>query len=101
MFNMQLIRLVLCMDSGDTLRNDRIWSSLPASPDRWARAGQGEYDDGLSVGHAALDDWRLNLPDVLQRSANPDVDDSVPCLLFHRNRSQSLIASIKIVVQKS
>jgi hypothetical protein len=89
MFSLQLIRLVLCMESDEISTIGNQWPSSPASSETWSRTKHTANDDGLSVGHTGLDDWRLNLPEVLQRSANPDADDSVlPCILVLRNALQ-------------
>ncbi|EXA37108.1 hypothetical protein FOVG_11405 [Fusarium oxysporum f. sp. pisi HDV247] len=87
MFSVQLIRLVLCVERDSDLFNEQAHTSSPTSPpETWSRKQTAPLDDGLMIGHAGLDSWRLNLPEVLQLSTCPDADESIlPCILVHRN----------------
>ncbi|KAF4415775.1 Cutinase transcription factor 1 beta [Fusarium acutatum] len=87
MFSLQLIRLVLCVERDDDLFHEQAYTPSPTSPpETWSRKEIVPFDDGLMIGHAGLDSWRLNLPEVLQLSTCPDADESIlPCILVHRN----------------
>lgn len=89
MFSVQLIRLVLCMASEEGSSPGTPGVASPASSETWARSQRAVHDDGQMIGHAPLDEWRTNLPEVLQRSACADADEAVlPCILVHRNALQ-------------
>jgi hypothetical protein len=87
MFSVQLIRLLLCVERDGDLFNEHAHTLSPTSPpETWSRKEITPLDDGLMIGHAGLDSWRQNLPEVLQLSTCPDADESIlPCILVHRN----------------
>lgn len=89
MFSLQLIRLMLLVGKRDAPGTGDMNVASPAATETWARTRLATHDDGSMTGLDDLDFWRLNLPEVLQRPANPTGDDTVlSCILVHRNALQ-------------
>lgn len=86
MFSLQLIRLMLCTGIKSPSQTGDSDISSPAAEETWTRSRLPTHDDSSMTGHPELDFWRLNLPEVLQRSPSSDGDDTVlPCILVHRD----------------
>lgn len=89
MFSLHLIRLVLCMEGKSPTFAGQSNGISPGIPAIWSRSRFVPDDHGNIIGHAELDNWRVNLPEVLQPSSCPDADESVlPCILVHRDALQ-------------
>lgn len=86
MFSLQLIRLVICVGDDSPSRPPSLTSSSPVAHEIWDRTRLAPPDEGSTTGLPNLDFWRLNLPEVLQRSSDSIRDDEMlPCVLVHRN----------------
>lgn len=87
MFSLQLIRLMLCTDGGSP--SSLAKTSANDQQDRgetWVLSTRRSRNDGPGTGFPELDSWRMNLPEVLQRSSSPDGDDKVlSCIIVHRD----------------
>ncbi|TPX13879.1 uncharacterized protein E0L32_005823 [Thyridium curvatum] len=85
MFSIQLIRLFLNIDRGRHFPEGTA-ESPQCAEETWARCKPARQEQSSRPELGMLNHWKLNLPEVLQRSTGPEADDSVLLsILVHKN----------------
>lgn len=86
MFSLQLIRLVMCIGDPSPSRPPSLTSSSPAASQIWDRSPVPSPGGGSATGLPDLDLWKLNIPEVLQRTSESTRNyEMLPCVFVHRN----------------